>query len=328
MPEIAGVAITHPEKLMFPERGITKLQLAEYYESVADRMLPHIQGRPLTLVFCPKGVDEGCQYLRHSKVWGPKAIRRVKIKEKTKIGEYMIVDSIQGLISLIQMNVLEAHTWNSTIEHIERPDRLVFDLDPGAHITWPQVIEAAHLVRSVLQALNLEAWVKTTGGRGLHVVVPIVPARDWSDCLEFARGLAEVFVQRDAARYTTDFRKAGRASKILVDYLRNNRTNTSICAFSVRAREGAPVSMPIDWKELSASARPDRFTVQTAGAYLARRRADPWSGYWTARQRLTAAAFAALNAMRSSAGGVIDDDDAPAARASRSNAGARRLHSR
>ena len=328
MPEIAGVAITHPDKLMFPERAITKRQLAEYYESVADRMLPHIQGRPLTLVFCPKGVAEGCQYLRHSKLWGPKAIRRVKIKEKTKVGEYMVVESVEGLISLIQMNVLEAHTWNSTIEHIEQPDRLVFDLDPGANTTWPQVIESARLVRSALQALNLEAWVKTTGGRGLHVVVPIAAVRDWSECLEFARGVAEVFVQRDAGRYTTDFRKAGRASKILVDYLRNNRTNTSICAFSVRARQGAPVSMPLDWNDLSPSTTPDRFTMQTTAAYLARHRADPWHRYWTARQRLTAAAFAALNALRSSSGGEIDDDDAPAARASRSTAGARRLHSR
>src|SRR5437764_4666688 len=163
---VAGVTITHPEKVMFPGLGITKLDLARYYETVARRMLPHIQDRPLTLVFCPKGVDEGCQYLRHSKLWGPKTIRRVKIQEKTKVGEYMVVESVEGLISLIQMNVLEAHTWNSTIEHIEQPDRLVFDLVPGANITWPQVIESARLVRSVLQALNLEAWVKTTGGRG------------------------------------------------------------------------------------------------------------------------------------------------------------------
>src|SRR5437868_2507033 len=164
---VAGIRITHPEKVMFPGLGITKLELAKYYDSVADRMLPHITGRPLTLVFCPKGLDDGCQYLRHSKLWGPKAIRRVKIQEKTKVGEYMVVDSIEGLISLIQMNVLEAHTWNSTTGHLEQPDRLIFDLDPGEKVTWPHVIRSARLVRSLLEEINLKAWVKTTGGRRL-----------------------------------------------------------------------------------------------------------------------------------------------------------------
>jgi bifunctional non-homologous end joining protein LigD len=283
---VAGINITHPEKLMFPGLGITKLDLAKYYESVAARMLPHIQARPLTLVFCPKGVDEGCQYLRHSKLWGPKTIRRVKIQEKTKVGEYMVVESIEGLISLIQMNVLEAHTWNSTTAHIEQPDRLIFDLDPGARVIWAKVIASARLVRSLLEQVGLKSWVKTTGGRGLHIVVPIVPARNWSECLEFARAIAGVVVEQDPDFYTTDFRKAGRETKILVDYLRNNRTNTSICAFSARARDGAPVSMPIDWKDLTASNKPDRFTVATARAYLARRRADPWRDYWRTKQQL------------------------------------------
>ena len=283
---VAGVTITHPEKVMFPGLGITKLDLARYYEAVAARMLPHIVGRPLTLVFCPKGLGEGCQYLRHSKLWGPTTIRRVKIQEKTKVGEYMVVESIEGLISLIQMNVLEAHTWNSTVDHIEQPDRLIFDLDPGTRVTWPQVIKAANLVRSLLEEAGLKSWVKTTGGRGLHVVVPILPQYDWSECLEFARGVAGVIVEHDADFYTTDFRKAGRDSKILIDYLRNNRTNTSICAFSVRAREGAPVSMPVGWKDLTAAKPPRRFIIATAPAYLVRRRVDPWREYWRAKQQL------------------------------------------
>jgi len=148
---IAGIAITHPDKVMFPGLGITKLDLAKYYESVAQRMLPHIEGRPLTLVFCPNGVDDGCQYLRHSRLWGPKTIRRVKIQEKKKVGEYMIVESIEGLISLIQMNVLEAHTWNSTVDHLEQPDRLVFDLDPGAKVRCWQVVRSAALARETLE---------------------------------------------------------------------------------------------------------------------------------------------------------------------------------
>jgi bifunctional non-homologous end joining protein LigD len=284
-PVVAGVRITHPDKLMFPELGITKLDVARYYDSVAPQMLPHLKGRPLTLVFCPTGVGEGCQYLRHSKIWGPKVIRRIRIQEKTKVGEYMVVDSLEGLISLAQMNVLEIHTWNSTADRIERPDRIVLDLDPGKHVTWATVIAASKRVRAILMQLGLKAWVKTTGGRGLHLVVPIVPEHDWTDCLEFSRAIATLMVEGEPNRYTIDFRKAGREDKILIDYLRNNRTNTSICAFSVRAREGAPVSMPLRWTELKPSLNPARFNLRTIRQTVGRR-SDPWRDYWRARQRI------------------------------------------
>ena len=285
-PTVAGVRITHPDKLMFPRLGLTKLDIAKYYESVGDRMLPHVKGRPLTLVFCPTGVGEGCTYLRHTKVWGPKAIRRVKIQEKTKVGEYMVVDTLEGLVSLAQMNVLEIHTWNSTFDRVEQPDRIVLDLDPGQRVTWPQVVAAAKQVRKLLTTAGLKAWLKTTGGRGLHIVVPLAPDRDWSECLEFSRAIADVMVEHDPSMYTTDFRKAGRESKILIDYLRNNRTNTSICAFSVRAREGAPVSMPIAWTDLTPSLKAERFTVTSLPAFLKRRRVDPWRDYARSKQRL------------------------------------------
>ena len=271
---------------MFPELGLTKLDIARYYDSIARWMLPHLKGRPLTLVCCPTGAADGCRYLRHTKLWGPKAIRRVRIQEKTKVGEYMVVDTVEGLISLAQMNVLEIHTWNSTSDRVEHPDRIVFDLDPGRDVTWPDVIDAAKMLKKLLATARLKAWVKTTGGRGVHIVVPIVPSRDWPECLKFARAIASVMVERDPRRYTIDFRKAGRENKILIDYLRNNRTNTSICAFAVRAREGAPVSMPIAWTDLKPGVNPARFTVRTARAFLARRRADPWRDYTTVKQRL------------------------------------------
>ena len=286
MPVVGGVRITHPDKLMFPQLGLTKLDVAQYYASVAPWMLPHLKGRPLTLVFCPTGVGKGCTYLRHTKLWGPKAIRRVKIQEKTKIGQYMVVDTVEGLVSLAQMNVLEIHTWNSTVDRLEQPDRIVLDLDPGEDVTRARVIAAAKEVRKTLLALGLRAWIKTTGGRGLHLVVPIVPDNDWSDCLEFARAVAAVLVEHDPTRYTMDFRKAGRKDKILIDYLRNNRTNTSICAFSVRARDGAPVSMPIEWADLKPSLAPERFNVRTVPGFLARRRVDPWRDYPRSKQRL------------------------------------------
>ena len=285
-PVVAGVRITHPDKLMFPRLGLTKLDIAKYYAAIGRWMLPHLRGRPLTLVFCPTGVGAGCTYLRHTKVWGPTAIRRVRIQEKTKVGEYMIADTLEALVSLAQMNVLEIHTWNSTVDRVEQPDRIILDLDPGKRVTWPQVLAAAKEVRGLLTAIKLNAWVKTTGGRGLHVVLPIRPDHNWAECLEFARAIATLMVEQDPDRYTTDFRKAGRDNKILIDYLRNNRTNTSICAFSVRAREGAPVSMPVDWADLRSSLKPERFSLQSAAGYLARRRGDPWRDYWKSRQQL------------------------------------------
>lgn len=155
---VGGVTITHPDRVVYPIERITKLDIVRYYDSVADRMLPHLVGRPLTLVACMTGITDGCQYLRHSKVWGPKVIRRVRIREKTKIGEYMIADTVEGLLALAQLNVLELHTWNVDFDHdVERPNRIVFDLDPGPEISWPQVIVTARMLRKLLLAL---AWTR------------------------------------------------------------------------------------------------------------------------------------------------------------------------
>jgi bifunctional non-homologous end joining protein LigD len=238
-----------------------------------------------------------CHYLRHAKAWGPSALRRVRIREKTKVGEYLVADDVAGLVSLAQMGIVEIHTWNATDDAIECPNRIVFDIDPGPRVTWAQVVTAARLLREVLETLGLASWVKTTGGRGLHVVVPITPVHDWSRCLDFARSVSEAIVRTDSRLYTTAFAKAGRDDKLLIDYLRNNRTNTSVCAFSPRARPGALVSMPVAWSDLAR--RPHRWTLLTVPRSLTRRRIDPWAGYWNARQRLTATAITALRRLSS-----------------------------
>ncbi len=193
------------------------------------------------------------------------------------------------------MGVLEIHTWNSIADDVERPNRIVWDFDPGAAVPWAAVVNAARTLRDVLVVLGLQSWVKTTGGRGLHVVVPIVPRRDWSECLAFSRAVAEAIVRTDAERYTTAFAKQGREAKILVDYLRNNRTNTSVSAFSTRARPGAPLSMPVTWSELGPRLRPEAFTVRTALRRISRLRKDPWSDYWHTRQRISSKAFSAVS---------------------------------
>jgi bifunctional non-homologous end joining protein LigD len=289
---VAGVRISHPDRLIYPDLGISKIQLARYYEEIADWIVPHVADRPLTLVHCPAGLAAPCIYLKHAKAWGPSALRRVQIQEKTKVGEYLVADSIEAVVSLAQMGIVEIHTWNSTMAHIDQPNRIVWDLDPGPGVTWTQVVRAARLMREVLKTLGLTSWVKTTGGRGLHVVVPITPARDVEECLQFSRDVSEAIVRTDPQLYTTTFAKLGRERKILIDYLRNNRTNTSICAFSPRARAGATVSMPLDWSDLNAS--PARWTLTTVLQCLKGRRADPWAKYWTSGREISNASFAAL----------------------------------
>jgi len=295
-PTVAGVRISHPDRLIYPDLGISKIQLAQYYERIADWIVPHVAGRPLTLVHCPAGIAAPCNFLKHAKAWGPNALRRVRIQEKTKMGEYLVADSIEAVVSLAQMGIVEIHTWNSTADDIDRPNRIVWDLDPGPRVSWNQVVKAAELVRGVLETLGLRSWVKTTGGRGLHVVVPLTRRRTVSECLDFSRAVSEAIAKTDPRSYTTTFAKAGRERQILIDYLRNNRTNTSVCAFSPRARPGATVSMPLAWNDLDEP--PERWTLLTVPRRLDRLRSDPWKDYWRSAQTISAASFNALSDLR------------------------------
>ena len=289
---VAGVRISHPDRLIYPDLAISKIQLAQYYERIAQWIVPHVADRPLTLGHCPAGIAAPCNFLKHAKAWGPSALRRVRIREKTKVGEYLVADSIEAVVSLAQMGIVEIHTWNSTADDIERPNRIVWDLDPGPDVSWKQVVTAARLVRDVLETLGLASWVKTTGGRGLHVVVPLKPKRTVAECLDFSRAVSEAIARTDPRSYTTEFAKAGRERRILIDYLRNNRTNTSVCAFSPRARPGAKVSMPLDWNDLVES--PARWTLLTVPRRLDRIRSDPWKHYWQGGQTISAASFRAV----------------------------------
>jgi bifunctional non-homologous end joining protein LigD len=270
--------------VLFPAAGLVKLDLVRYYDAVADRMLPHLVDRPLTLKQCAPDADH-CRYLRHSGERAPERVRVVQIQEQTKVGDYMVVDSRAALLTLAQRNIVEFHTWNATTRRLEQPDRIVLDLDPGPDVPWREVVSAAREVGDVFSHLGLESWLKTTGGSGLHVVVPIQPADDWSHCLEFARGVATTLAAHAPARYTTRYARRGRERRILLDYLRNNRTNTSVAAYSVRARANATVSVPIAWDELSPRLRPERWTMKTLPKRLAAT-PDPWARYFGSRQTL------------------------------------------
>jgi bifunctional non-homologous end joining protein LigD len=277
--DVAGVRVTHPDRVVYPEPGLTKLDLARYYESIADWILPHLKDRPTTLVRCPDGLSGPCFYQKHTGAWAPEPLRRVKIQEQKKVGEYLVADDGGGLVGLVQIGILEIHTWNSTVADLERPDRLVFDLDPDPSVEWPRVIEAARLVRKLLADRGLTGFVKTTGGKGLHVVAPLKPRADWDAGLAFARGLAAEMVRREPKSYTDNMSKARRAGKIYVDFLRNARGATSVAAYSTRAKPGAPVSTPLTWEELSPKVRSADYTVATVSRRLARLTSDPWREY-------------------------------------------------
>jgi bifunctional non-homologous end joining protein LigD len=285
---VAGVRITHPNRVVYPDQGVTKGALARYYAAMAEHILPHVVGRPAVLVRCPDGLGQACFYQKHAGPWAPASLRRVRIAEKTKTGEYLVIEDVAGLIGLIQMGVLEIHTWNAQARQLEAPDRLVFDLDPGPDVSWRAVVVAAQLVRSTLDASGLRSFVKTTGGKGLHVVVPIDAGPSWPECLAFTERVAETLVAAAPRALTATMAKAARQGKIFIDYLRNQRGATSVAAFSTRARPGAPVSVPIAWDELGSLRSADQFTIQNISRRLGRLAADPWAEYASLRQTLPA----------------------------------------
>jgi bifunctional non-homologous end joining protein LigD len=283
--EIASVHLTHPERVLYADQGITKRELALYYKAIADWILPQVEDRPLTLLRCPEGYGKECFYQRHTRDVVHSAIHSIVIRDGKAAAAYLYVDSLSGLIALVQMGVLEIHTWGSRKDRPERPDRLIFDLDPDPSLPWRRLKEAGETLRSLLSDVGLTAFVKTTGGKGLHIVVPIAPKQDWEFAKDFSKSVAERMVQIAPDRYIATMSKARRAGKIFIDYLRNARTASAVCAYSPRARSGAPISMPIHWRELTEDVRTN-FTVRNVPEHLARAQ-DPWSDYDQARVSLS-----------------------------------------
>ena len=283
---VAGIKLTHPDRVLYPEQGITKRDLALYYEQIADWIIPHLEGRPLTLVRCPEGYRRQCFFQRHTREPVSDAIHAIAAREKRATAHYLSVDSLPGLIALVQMGVLEIHTWGSRAPDIERPDRMTFDLDPGPGISWNTLKAAAEQLRARLRDLDLGAFVKTTGGKGLHIVVPIAPEQSWQYVKDFSRSIAESLVREAPERYTATMSKTKRRGKVFIDYLRNSRTASAVCAYSTRARPGATVSVPMHWQELTKDPRA-RFNVRNVPKRLARRGKDPWADYESARRALT-----------------------------------------
>lgn len=295
----APVRLTHPTKILDESSGMTKQMLADYYWAVASEMLPHIADRPLSLVRCPDGSGKPCFYQKHASHALPDGVGSVDVADKSgKVEPYITLSTAEALAGLAQMGVLEVHPWGSRNEDLEHPDRLIFDLDPDEALGWDVLAAAAAEVRKRLKAIGLESFLKTTGGKGLHVVVPIAAKLDWPAAKEFAHGFVNAMESKNPSLYLTKMTKAARKGKIYLDYLRNERGATAVAPFSPRARAGCPVSLPLKWSDLKLAERPV-FSVATFNEWKARLKNDPWKTMTTVKQRITADALASVGMKRS-----------------------------
>jgi bifunctional non-homologous end joining protein LigD len=282
-----SVRLTNPDRVLFADVGLTKAGLAQYYADIADWILPHLAGRPLSMLRCPEGQGKPCFFQKHAAAGTPEALRRIDIKEKHESEVYLIADDLEGLLSLAQMSILEIHPWGSRGDRLEQPDRLIFDLDPHEDVSWQRMIDAAVQVRETLEQLGLQSFLKTTGGKGLHVVVPLNPRRhEWEAAKAFTRTVAQHFADEWPDLYTATMAKAARKGRIFIDYLRNDRGATAVAPYSTRARPGAPVSTPLAWDELSDRIRSDQFRVDNVRQRLKTLKRDPWQGFFDVKQQL------------------------------------------
>ncbi|MBN5050237.1 DNA ligase D [Stenotrophomonas maltophilia] len=280
------VAITHPERVVFAKKKLSKGDVADYYRQMARWILPEISGRPLSLLRCPDGVGKACFFQKHHGQGLGDAVHAVPLQQKSGREDYVYIDDERGLLQLVQMNTLELHPWGATVADPEHPDRLVFDLDPGEGVSWADVKRGARDVRDRLQETGLQSFVRLSGGKGVHVVAPLQPKADWEDAKAFCEAFAQAMAEQAPDRYVATMSKAKRSGVIFIDWLRNTRGATSVCSWSLRARESAGVAVPLRWEELARVGAADAFPMDKALARAKRLKADPWQGIDTLKQTL------------------------------------------
>jgi bifunctional non-homologous end joining protein LigD len=277
--KMSRVTLTHPDRVYWKDAGVTKEGLASYYTQVWRFMAPHIVSRPLALLRCPDGTAGQCFFQKHGWKGMSSEILTVVDPQDENHDTLIAIDSLDGLIGLVQGAALEIHPWQSSLDDLERPDQMVMDLDPGEGVKWTTMLDAAREVRRRLKEAGLESFVKTTGGKGLHVVAPLKPKAGWDEVKAFARAVADAMEADDPDRFIARATKTERRGRIFVDYLRNGRNNTAIAPYSTRARAGATVAMPLSWDELDPAIESGHFTVANAMARLDNLPADPWADF-------------------------------------------------
>ena len=281
------VRITHPERVVFPGTSITKGDVAAYYAAVMDWFLPEVARRPLSVIRCPDGAGGSCFFQKHHADKLGAHVASILLEEKDGGSDrYLYVDEPRGVLELVQMNALEFHPWGSRVDDPERPDRLVFDLDPAPGVGWADLIAAAKDVRKRVEKHGLESFPRLSGGKGMHVVVPIRRGPDWAEAKAFCEMIADEMAAEDPTRYLAHASKAERKGRIFIDWLRNTRGATSVASWSLRARAGAPVAMPVKWSELSKLESAAAFDLAAAVKRAKTLRKDPWEGFATTKQAL------------------------------------------
>ena len=288
-----GIKLTNPDKLLYPDAGISKQDLIDFYSATGDWILPHLKNRPLSLVRCPNGWQQGCFFQKKADASVDAVLKRVEVNTSDGPEIYMMANSLPAVFALVQMGVLEIHPWGSAFPKLDKPDRIIFDLDPDDAVPWGTLVEAVQLVKTLLEELGLESFVKTTGGKGLHCVVPIRPKHSWHTIKAFSKAAAELLVRTFPDRFTSKISKSSRIGKIFIDYLRNGEGATAISAYSIRARAGAPVAVPLAWNELKTDMRFDYFNVRSLARRLKQKK-DPWREFFSINQSLSAAALKRL----------------------------------
>ena len=278
--------LTSPTRVVYPDKGITKQQVADYYRGMMDWFLPEIVDRPVSIIRCTQGVDRPCFFQKHHTA-GLESVDAVKLKEEAgNQADYLVARDGQSVMEMVQFNALEFHPWGSHAEEPDRADRIVFDLDPGPGVSWNEVVRAARQIRKLLEDLKLVSYVRTSGGKGLHVVVPLNPGCDWSIVKPFAHSFADTMAGMEPLKFVSTATKKFRNGKIFIDYLRNGRGATSVASFSLRAREGAPVAMPLRWEELGKVKSGAHFDIASAPARMKRLKEHPWKGIEKIKQDL------------------------------------------
>jgi bifunctional non-homologous end joining protein LigD len=284
--EVMGIAVTHPDRVVDAKTGVTKLELVRYYEAIAPHMIPHLKGRPIALVRAPYGIGGELFFQKHGEKIRIPGIIQLPREYWPGHPAMLEIASAETLVGAAQMNVIEFHTWNSTTKLIDKPDRFLLDMDPGEGIEWSELVEGTALVKKMLDLLGLESFLKTSGGKGLHVVVPLAPSPAWGydEVKDFSQAIVQHLARTIPQLFVAKSGAQNRVGRIFVDYLRNGTGATTIAAFSARARPGLGVSVPVKWSELEALERSDQWNVRNVHERLARLRADPWKGYGSVKQ--------------------------------------------
>ena len=283
---VLGMTITHPDRILFAGQGVAKIDLARYYAAVAGRMLPYAADHPLSLVRCPRGPEKTCFFQKHAGDGFPDEIRTVPIREKSgETKDYLYVHDGAGIVAAVQMGTLEFHIWGSAIDSIGKPDRMIFDLDPDETIGFDRVRQAAFLLRDRLASLGLRSVPMVTGGKGVHVIVPLERRADWAAVKSFAKAFATRMAEEEPDRYTATMSREKRKGRVFIDWLRNERGATAVAPYSTRSREGAPVATPVSWEELEKLEAANRFHLADVLERI--EAADPWDGSREWRQSVT-----------------------------------------